>query len=190
MPYRAAGCRRIEPVPLLRAARCGDGGGADRAGRPVGRGEGVVPGVLDYADGRPSTSRICAAMRSRASVDVIRGRRGPISTIDSGFEVDVFYVRAVKASRTGRGIRPRSLTVCPLARAHARTAAAPLAPRPRRRAPCARSKQPDTRLREVHGKDQPTSQTPASLPDRLCRPVGTSPIRGSVSSQAGRCHGC
>jgi len=57
----------------------------------------------------------------------------PLSIVDSGFEVDVFYVRAVKSSRMRPGIRPRSLTVCPLARAHSRTAAVSGAPWRRRR---------------------------------------------------------
>jgi [ribosomal protein S5]-alanine N-acetyltransferase len=47
-------------------------------------------------DGSPSTARTGGAMRSRALMDVPRDTP---STVDSGFDVDVFYVRAAKASR-------------------------------------------------------------------------------------------
>ena len=65
--------------------------------RPHHREE-VVSGVLDVADGSPSAARTGGAKRSRALVDV-PGDGAPLSTVDSGFEVDVFYVRAAKSSR-------------------------------------------------------------------------------------------
>jgi hypothetical protein len=49
-----------------------------------------------------SDERVASIERRRAMA--MRPRR-----VDSGF--DVVYSRAVKASRIGRGIRPRSLTV-------------------------------------------------------------------------------
>jgi hypothetical protein len=70
----------------------------DRVGRPVGQGEEVVSGVLDGRRWEPEYSADRRAMRNSVSVDAPSG--APLRTVAPGFEVEVFYVWAVKASRT------------------------------------------------------------------------------------------
>jgi hypothetical protein len=69
----------------------------ERDGRSVGQGVEVVSGVLDWHRREPEHS---ADRRGHAFPGVGgRAQGAPLTTVDSGFEVDVVYVRAVKASR-------------------------------------------------------------------------------------------